>query len=51
MAKERKAKELIFVIEYRVEPQYCNTEEILDKLRETGAAEIVDARVEDVKES
>ena len=53
MAKQRKeVKELVFVIEYRVPPEDSGwISEIIDKMRETGGAEILDVRVEQVKAS
>jgi hypothetical protein len=40
-------KELVLIIEYRIDVnQPPNLEEVLDKLREMGAAEVVDMRVE-----
>lgn len=42
-----KDKEIVFVIEYRVTAEESHgIAEGLDKLRETGEAEIVDVRVE-----
>ena len=51
MAKQRKeVKELVFVIEYRVSPEDTgDISEIIEKMRETGGAEILDVRVEPVK--
>lgn len=38
---------LIFAIEYRVQPENVNIEEVLDKMREMGAALVVNVRVEE----
>lgn len=40
-------KEIIFIIEYRVNIADIYIDEALEKLRETGSAEIIDVRVED----
>lgn len=42
---KRLPKKLTITIEYVVDPEYFNAEDILDKLRETGEAEIVDITV------
>lgn len=41
-------KEIVFIIEYRMDISDIYIEEALEKLRETGSAEIVDVRVEDM---
>ena len=40
-------KEMVFLIEYRVIPEDTGSiSEIMDKMRELGAAEIIDIKVE-----
>jgi hypothetical protein len=51
MASKKKVakelKEMVFLIEYRVAPEDAGEiSEIMDKMREIGAAEIVDIKVE-----
>ena len=40
-------KPIVFTIEYEVEAESCNMEEILDKLREYGAAQIIDVKMKE----
>lgn len=46
---DKTKKEIVIIIEYRTEPGYLldMDERILDKLRETGIAEVVDVRIEE----
>lgn len=43
-------KKLGFIIKYIIDPENINMDEVLDKLREYGDAEIVDVYVEEEKE-
>lgn len=39
-------KEIVYVIEYKVDVEYANIADTLDRLRETGGAKVVDVRLE-----
>lgn len=40
-------KTIVFVIQYKVDPEFTNMYEILQKLSEYGEARIIDVSVED----
>ena len=48
MAKQKNVKtEMVFTIEYRVSTEDAGTiGEVIDKMREVGAADVIDCRVE-----
>lgn len=48
--KRKLSKELVVVIEYRLDPEEIwDLGEALERLRETGSAEIIDIKVEPIK--
>ena len=48
--KQKVTNELVFIIEYRVSPEDAGAiGEVMDKMREVGAAEITDVRVEPIQ--
>ena len=48
--KRKLPKELVVIIEYRLDPEEIwDLGESLERLRETGSAEIIDIKVEPIK--
>lgn len=52
MARRKLKKQLVFTFEYRVDVEDLeNLADILEKMRETGSAEVVDLELEDVPDA
>ncbi len=44
-------KEIIFTFEWKVDPQYCDVSEIVEKLQEMGQCTITDVSVKEKKKN